>query len=261
LRSAVERLLIENGVSREVARALASHGHSPEEWERHFLSQQNDFRWRQEGDRLVFNDFVRLFQAAEVNRVLLLVDEIEKIVVPQNSHERRTFVDDLRRFFIDGPYQSVYARLYSLLLTIHPYIQELWTPHWQVAGLDRVCPLSGGIAREYTVYFYPLDAEEAAVPLVLTYLDHFRTSADQKGKLHPFDRNAVVEALRLAGGVPGPMLTLLRLVLEKAINQDWDTINEEQIRAVYEYEIPAEPSKQDEIGALSPLRTDLLGEG
>jgi len=260
LNPAVKRALLRSGVREQVAESLAQDGHSPEAWERHFLLRQSDHWWRNDGNILVFDDLVRLFHAAEVNRLLLLVDEIEKIVVPQNSQERRTFTDDLRRYFVDGPYQSVYTHFYSLLLTIHPYIQELLTPHWQAAGLDRVCAMSGPTAKEYTVYFYPLDAEDAAVPLVLTYLDYFRISSHQKGVLNPFDADSVVEALRLAGGIPGHMLTLLRLVLERAVQEQWEVITSNQVRAIYESEVPSEPSNEIDLGQLPPVQIDLMNE-
>lgn len=257
----VERVLIRAGVRENIAHSLARDGYASDVWERQFLARQSDYRWRREGHFLVFDDLVRLFRAAEIYRTLLLVDEVEKIVVPQNRQERRAFVDDLRRFFIDGPFQSVYTHFYGLLLTIHPYIQELWTPHWKAAGLDRVCAISGGAAQEYTIYFRPLDAEATAVPLVLAYLDYFRTLPDQRGQLHPFDQEAVVEALGLSGGVPGPMLTLLRLVLERAVREGWETIRADQVRAIYKSEIPSEPAEEYDLESLPPVRMDLLGEG
>ncbi|HET92320.1 MAG TPA: hypothetical protein ENN99_16505 [Chloroflexi bacterium] len=258
LNSTVAQRLIEAGVREEVARSLAQGGHAPEDWKRQFLDHQTDYRWRQEGHLLVFDDLVRLFQAADIRQTLLLVDEVEKIVVPQNRQERRTFVDELRRHFVDGPFQNVYARFYGLLLTIHPYVQELWAPHWQASGLDRVCALSGGMSEEYTIYFNPLNAADAAVPLVLAYLDHFRIIPDQRGQLAPFDQESVVEALRLSGGVPGPMLTLLRLVLEQAIREGWGAIRVDQVRTVYETAVPIEPLEEDVPGRLPPARVDLI---
>ncbi|GAB4547143.1 MAG: hypothetical protein Kow0063_41760 [Anaerolineae bacterium] len=261
LNPSIERVLIQSGVREEIARSLARSGNAPEVWEQQFLARQSDYRWRREGHFLVFDDLVRLFRAAEIYQTLLLVDEVEKIVVPQSRQERRAFVDDLRRFFIDGPFQSVYTRFYNLLLTIHPYVQELWTPHWQAAGLDRVCAISGGAAQEYTIYFRPLDAQATAVPLVLAYLDYFRLDSDQKGQLYPFDEEAVVEALRLSGGVPGPMLTLLRLVLEQAVREGWETAHADQVRAIYESQIPTEPPDENGLETLPPVRTDLFEEG
>lgn len=240
---AVEAQLVRAGVRQDIASVLAQRGHDPKALEQYFF-RLSDHRWRTDGPALVFNDLVCLFRAADVNRIVLLVDEVEKIVVPQNSIERRAFVDDLRRFFIDGPYESVFTRMYGLLLTIHPYIQEIWQPHWKAAGLDRVCPIGGSAAQEFTVYFYPLKADEAAVQLVQTYLDYFRDDPGERGSLHPFDKDAVITAMDLEDGLPGPMLTLLRLALEKAITDDWTNIDSERIRAIYEMKAPDEPVEE-----------------
>ena len=256
----IERSLLQAGVSEEVALSLARYGHDIDQWDHSFLSGRTDHWWRQEGNTFVFNDLVRLFRAAGIDQALLLVDEVEKIVVPQNSQERRAFVDDLRRFFIDGPYQSVYTRFYNVMFTIHPYVQELWTPHWKAAGLDRVCSISGPAVQEYTVYFQPLNAAQTAVPLALAYLDHFRTSPDLRGQLGPFDREAVVKALDLSQGVPGPMLTLLRLVLERAVTEQWDKVTADHVQAIYQTEIPSEPTEENDLRALPPLRADRLDE-
>lgn len=257
LNPAVERMLVRAGIQEDIAHSLAHNGHDPERWEQNFLSRQSDYRWRREGYTLVFDDLVRLFQTAGIDKVLLLVDEVEKIVVPQNRQERRAFVDDLRRSFVDGPFRNVYDRFFELLLTIHPYIQELWTPHWKAAGLDRVCSISGSTAQEHTIYFRPLQVEKMSIPLTLAYMDYFRTSPEQRGHLHPFDEEAVIEALQLSGGVPGPMLKILRLALERAVREDWETIRADQVRAIYKDTSPMEPEDEGITEELPPAQVHL----
>lgn len=258
LNATVERELRSAGVSDPMSRALAWHGAEAEMFQQHILDGMSEHKWRQEGPRLVFEDLVRLFVAARINQVVLLVDEVEKIVVPQNSSERRGFVDDIRRHFVDGPFESVYRRMYSLLFTIHPYVQEVWSPHWNATGLDRVCAMSGGLAKEYTIYFQPLRAEETAVPLVLSYMDHFRVGREQRGSLFPFDRDAVVAALSLSGGVPGLMLTLLRLVLDKAVENGWAEVGADRVKAIHKSEIPVEPEDDESRESLPNTQIDLL---
>lgn len=258
LNRAVERELQEVGVRDEIAGALAHNGHDPMEWQRVFLSKLSDYRWRREGGQLVFDDLVHLFQAAEFNRGLLLVDQMENIVVPQNQRERRAFVEEIRSSFVDGPHENTRIGFYGLLLTIHPYLQELLVPHWNAVGLDRVCQLSGEMVAQYTIYFEPLPVELViAVSLATAYMNEFRTSPDLRGQLTPFDQEAVVEALRLAGGVPGRMLTLLRRVLEEVVEHDWESIGVEQIRNVFETHVPAEPEDTDVDEELPPPKVDL----
>lgn len=254
----VKQTLLQSGVEASTAEDLAYFGHDHNEFERQ-LNKKGDYWWRQEGKRLVFDDLVRTFRAAGIDRTLLLVDEVEKIVLFQNRDERRGFVDDIRHFFVDGPYQSVYNHFYGLLLTIHPSIQEIWTPHWNAAGLDRVCPISGPTAEQHTLYFYPIEAEEHAEKLVLAYMDFFRESDDLKGDLQPFDKDAIATALKISRGVPGHMLKLLNLVMEQAVREKWETIGAAQVNTIQDASrTPSEPENEDENGILPSARTNLL---
>ena len=260
LAHAVKTGLQRAGLRADIAEVLARHGHSPARFRANFLATQTDFGWRREGAQLVFDDLVRLFIHAGFSKGLLLVDEVEKIVSQQNVRERRAFVDLVRYHFVDGPSENTRRDFYSLLLTIHPYLQELLAPHWEAAGLDRFAALSRELAERYTVYFQPLN-RESAVPLVMVYLDKCRLDEDQKGNLTPFDEAAVEEALVRTGGVPGRMLALLYQVMEEAVREDWSAIGADQIRQVLQARAPEEPEEETDIGRLPAARTDLKSEG
>lgn len=257
----IERRLIDTGVDPEIALNLAVTGHDPEAFEKQFLRAKMDYWWRQNGERLVFDNFVRVFRAAGIDKTILLVDEVEKIVLPQNRDERRGFVDDIRRYFVDGPFQSVYTRFYSLLLTIHPAIQEIWTPHWNAAGLDRICPISGPTVEQHTLYFRPIHAEEHAKSLVLAYLNYFRDSENYRDQLYPFESSAIARALEVSKGIPGPMLKLLHLSMEQAVMENWATVTADRISNIYDASgIPSEPDSEDSPDRLPPPRIDLTAD-
>jgi len=262
LASYIRTELIQGGVRPEVAKALAYFGHDPFAWWGSFLAHQTDSSWRNEGTKLVFDDLVRLFILAGFSKGLLLVDEVEKIVTEQNMQERRTFVDLIRYYFIDGSCENTRHDFYSLFLTIHPYVQELLVPHWEAAGLDRFAALSREFAQEYTVYFHPLN-QESAEPLVRVYLDAARPSeSPQRELLTPFDRRAVEEALVRSGGVPGKMLELLHHAMERAVDKQWSSIGAEQIHQVFQDRPPEQP-EDEEISTtqLPPAHPDLRGNG
>ena len=262
LKPAVKQMLIRAGVSTDLAEILSSDGHVPSAFEQRFLRERSDPWWRQEGDDFVFNVLPQLFQAADINRVLLLVDEVEKVVIPQNRYERTAFVDDIRRCFVDGAYLGVRNRTYGVLWTIHPYVQELWQPYWYSAGLDRVCPIGGGTSQEFTVYFKPMKPDEAAIPLVCEYMNHYRFDQSARDSLTPFTDQAVIVALEKSGGLPGPMLTLLRIALERAVEDKWTQIDEAQIESIFSSMPPSEPDELDDAPeTLPPSLTDLQGEG
>jgi hypothetical protein len=262
LNPAVEQMLVSAGVSAALAKTLSRDGHSPSEFEQRFLREQSDPWWRQEGYNFVFNVLPQLFQAAGISRVLLLVDEVEKMVTPQNRYERTAFVDDVRRYFVDGAYFGVHNRTFGVLWTIHPYVQELWQPYWYSAGLDRVCPIGGGTSQEFTVYFKPMKPDEAAIPLVREYMNHYRSDQSARDSLTPFTDRAVIVALEKSGGLPGPMLTLLRIALERAVEDGWTQIDEAQIESIFSSMPPSEPDELDDTPeTLPPPLTDLQGEG
>lgn len=232
----VERVVREHlrrsGITEELADILAAHGPSASQFRTYFLAPQTDSFWRKDGGEFVFGDLVKLFTAAQFNRGLLLVDEVEKIVYHQNVQERRAFVDSLRFYMLDQS-QNARSRFYGMLLTIHPGIQDILLPHWSAAGLDRLAPLNEPDAKESTLYFGPLTVP-MAMPLVKVYLDHFRLNEADKGKIDPFTREAVIEALVKSGGVPGKTLSLLNRVVEEAVESGAAIIGKEVVDAVYQ---------------------------
>jgi len=93
--------------------------------------------------------------------------------------------------------------------------------------------------------------------LVVEYLDRSRLLRADHGQLKPFDQPAVIEALRLAKGVPGAMLALLRRVMEHAAEEGLTAIGADYIRQVFQTEIPLEPEDAVEEGALPPTQVNL----
>jgi hypothetical protein len=73
-----------------------------------------------------------------------------------------------------------------------------------------------------------------AMPLVKVYLDHFRLNEADKGKIDPFTKEAVIEALVKSGGVPGKTLSLLNRVVEEAVVSGATTIGKEVVAGVYQ---------------------------
>lgn len=256
---AIRKKLQSLGIRHDLVDKLTYLGHAANDFKQDYLDTLSDYDWRRDNGQIFFDDLVKVLSVAGFTRGLILVDEVEKIITPQNTQERRAFTDSLRYFFIDGQCENARLSFYSLLLTIHPYVQELLNPHWEAAGLDRFAALSGELASTYTIYFDPLN-QESAIPLAMAYLDESRISDDQKGNLEPFEREALEEALTLSGRVPGRFLTLLNNVIETAIQSGWQTIGADQIRRVAQARAPQESGESDTIESLPPAQVDLRGE-
>ncbi len=231
LNSAVLSALQAAGVSEDVARILASTPKS-EDLRARMISQYSSYDWQKTGGRLIFNDIVKVLVAAKFTRGLFFVDELEKIVYHQNMMERRAFVESLRYYLLDADFANSKTRFFGILLTIHPGIQELLSPHWKAAGLDGISPITEPEAQETTIYFGPL-GQDMAIPLVQSYIDYYKTSEARKDAIEPFTKEAVVEALVKSGGVPRPMLRLLHRVIERAVESGKSIIDKDLIEQVH----------------------------
>ena len=257
LNNAIRNKLLSLGIDEVLAEALSQYGHSPIKFQQNFLSKMSDSMWRVNGANYLFDDLVKLFRGAGFTKGLILVDEMEKIVQPQNSKERRAFTDALRYFLIDGQCENARLSFYSFFFTIHPYVQEILNPHWEASGLDRFAALSRELAPDYTVYFDPLD-QNSARPLAKVYLDKSRLSGRQEESFTPFTTEALDEALFKSGRVPGKYLTLLNRAVERAIMEGWETIDANKINRVLQLKVPGEPGEKDATDAL-PSAIDLGG--
>lgn len=251
--------LLKLGINSDLAEKLTHFGHNNIEFEKYYLDNLTDRAWNNDNGQIFFDDIVKVLKLSGFTKGLVLVDEVEKIITPQNSQERRAFAEALRHFFVDGQCENARLSFYSLLLTIHPYVQELLNPHWKAAGLDRFAALSAQLDSEYTIYFEPLN-KELAIPLAIAYLDASRLSPEYKGKLEPFEQGALEEALVLSGRVPGIYLSLLYNVIEKAIQEEHRIINADLIKRVFQIRTPKEPSAEDLTGPLPPAQVNLLGD-
>ncbi|MFC1865757.1 hypothetical protein ACFLYB_03495 [Chloroflexota bacterium] len=246
------------GVTEDLARILA-YTPTSRDLRTRVLSQFSNYHWQKNGGRLVFDDLVKVFVAAKFTRGLFFIDELEKIVYHQNMMERRAFVESLRYFLLDADFANSKTSFLGILLTIHPGIQELLSPHWKAAGLDGISPITQPEAQETTIYFGPL-SQSMAIPLVKSYLDYFRIPEAKKDGIEPFTKEAVAEALVKSGGVPRPMLRLLHRVIENAVKSGKPIIDKDLIEQVYAIPEHFEAEELSEEEAPPPTSVDLQKE-
>lgn len=225
----IRNKLSQSGVSTETVEILAYHGHNSEDFEKNVLFVKSDSWWRKHGTHLLFHDLPLVFREAGINKTILLLDEVEKIIRKLNREERRSFIEDIRRYFIDGTSPSVKYNSYSLLLTIHPELQEIMVADWSASGLDRIAPIGGENTKKYTILFHPIESVEVTKELIIAYLDEFRDENGERHKLYPFTDNAVIKIFESWGGVPGILLNRLFLLMEEAVKQDWRQISASEI--------------------------------
>ncbi len=236
------------GIPYEIAKKLAYFGNDMR-FEEMFMEKESDVFWRKQGDKFVFDWLVKLFRHAGITNGLLLVDEVEKIVYYQNKSERRSFVESIRYCFFDGDHENTKHDFYRLLLTIHPYIQELLLPHWESSGLDRFAALSRELSKNYTIYFNPIE-KEMAVAMAKKYIEQFQLNAEQsEDPLHPFSERAIIEATLATKGVPGKLLTFLHEAVEQAVQRQMSQISQEFVHELATLPVPKEHDAEEVISA------------
>lgn len=193
-----------------------------------------DYYWQKEGCNYLFSKIVRILQLADFTHCIILLDEVEKIVTYQNLSERRSFCDGLRNYFIDGTSVNALTGFFKVMLTIHPNSQELLMPHWKAAGLDRFSELGGTTANSNTVFFKPLNQDDAEMTLKLTriYLNNARET--ESDSISPFTKDALLTAMYHADNIPGKFLKSLYIAIEKGIEEKWQTIDVDQINSLWE---------------------------
>lgn len=232
LNQSVKRELEKLNIDSELAARLARFGYSSSDIYKNYFDKQPDFYWKKNADELLFNDFVKIFEAANFTHGIILFEELEKVVVPQSTSARREFCEALRYYFIDGDAShNTHSSFYKILLTIHPYLQELLYPHWNASGLGRFAGLSEETSKDFTVFFNPIDSS-SAVPLAKTYMKESRIATVDGNDLAPFNEDSLALALNKALGVPGKYLAFLHSVIEKAIEEGWSDIDENKINSL-----------------------------
>jgi hypothetical protein len=256
---AVTKNLIQAGVAEGLAAGLAKHGHSPEAFRQDFLRHISDYRWRQLAGPWLYNDLVTALRLGGFNRGLVLVDDFEKVILAQNTVERRTFADDVRYSFVDGPTSAARFGFFGFLWVIYPYIQELLINHWNAAGLARFCALGGDGAAASTLDFTPMTLEETQ-RLVAAYIEAARRPAPVQDPLWPLDAEAVAAAFRITKGLPGYLLPWLNLAVEQAIRDQWPAIDAARLTEFARQLPPRLPDETQEAAPLAPLEVSLQGD-
>jgi hypothetical protein len=249
VRSSLEKL----NIDAELAKIFAFSGSSALGISRYF-SRLPDAFWRKNGNRILFSDLIKLFHKAGFTKGIILFDELEKVFAPLNRKERRTFIEAIRYYFIDGDLDNARGSFFEVLFTIHPYLQELMGPHWEAAGLDRFAPIGGDPANYHTIYFRPIQ-DRFAIPLAKAYLRESRLEDPGKDELFPFDEKALQEALKISNNVPGFYLSFLHTVIEKALEEKAEKITIETVKRTANTKSPVETGPEEKIEPLpKPLK-------
>lgn len=229
--SFVMRELVNAGVTDDISNLF---GGSYQSFKAYLEDNKNDFFWKKKGLEFLFNSIEKLLKAALFTNCIILLDEAEKMIQYQNFNERRAFCDNLRYYFIDGSCSNAIDGFFKIVLTIHPNSQELLMPHWAAAGLDRFCSLGGNTSSENTIFFKPMSNDEVMInELAEIYLKRSRINP-QDNSIKPFTQDALNYAMEKSDRIPGRFLRTLYLLLEKAVQNHWETIDKDKVDVAWQ---------------------------
>jgi len=252
----LKKLLESSGIDNELSQKILHLTRSSNYFRKHFINEKTDSYWRNNESKILYNDLVKLFKLARFTSGLIFFDEAEKVITVQNFQERRSFCDNIRYFFVDGSAENAKESFFRILLTIHPYSQELLNPHWNAAGLNRFVELGGDSAKHYTIFFNPLN-EQSAIPLAALYLNAAPVNKTTLSDTKPFETGALQDILIKAEGIPGRYLQFLYLAIELAINENWSVIGKKEIERVIKSVISERPSTETTQNPFSKTETNL----
>lgn len=190
---------------------------------------RNEYFWKKDGLAFLFDKIEKLLKAAMFTNCIILLDEAEKMIQYQSSNERRALCDNLRYFFIDGACSNAIDGFFKIVMTIHPNSQELLMPHWAASGLDRFCSLGGDTSSENTIFFKPMSNDAIMISEFAEIYLHESRIDRNNNTIEPFTQDAISYAMEKSESIPGKFLKLLYLLIEKAIQNQWESIDKDKV--------------------------------
>ena len=177
------------------------------------------FQWRKNGIEWLTNGLAAILLAAGYQRLLILLDEFEKIYTSQSNRERDEFLDGLRQYFFERPSTAVKYQLITAILTIHPSIYSYVSNNWRRVGLDNLAPLEVERINHVSVELGASSVQNLT-HLLIYYMDWFRADPDdiRKGSEYPFEKEALQPMIEAARYYPRGALWYAYHILQNAAN-------------------------------------------
>lgn len=217
------------------------------------------FQWRKNGVEWLTDGLTPILLAAGYQRLILLLDEFEKIYISQSSRERDEFLDGLRQYFYERPSLAVKHQFISTVLTIHPSIYTYVSNNWRRVGLDNMAPLDVDRIERVSVELGASTLEKLA-HLLVYYIDWFRIDPNDphRGTVYPFHPNALASFINAARYYPRGTLWYAYRLLQKAANEGVEApISRQFVEAFIQSGEKPPQEAEDFIFQLPPVQNDL----
>ena len=223
----VERLLLDEGVSREPALYLAQ-GRLAD----YLCSLRRDGNLRpyyvprdnkglDYARTLFFNDVVMYLRAAGFAGGYLFVDDIEHLTDQMRRRDYPEFAKELANCTVRPAYANSTYSFFSTVLTTHDQSVKALSEAWNLAGLSSFARLDPTAPSSVEL---PLPTPAQASAIVVAHLDYFRIDHDEDGTIQPFTNDGL-EALLSKSLLPRELLSNASLAVMRAAEKGISSID------------------------------------
>lgn len=232
----IEKQLIDEGVGRAPARALALGTFG--EFVRDLRKDKNlvpyyiprDTKGLGYSRSLFFNDIVNYLRVAGFAGGYLFIDDIENLVDQMPRRHRITFAKEFGLCTVRPGYANTAYNFFSCVLTTHQSSSIPLAQAWSDAGLAAMARLDPAAPTSIEL---PLPTQEQAREIVIAHLDHFRINRDEIGQIKPFTEKGLV-ALVGSSQHPRELLSNAARVLQHAVAHGVASIDNEMVKKTME---------------------------
>ncbi|WNB16903.1 hypothetical protein [Marivirga arenosa] len=225
----LKKYLIDLGVHHELASSLSYMSSEASRTVFETTVNKPDSWKKKELNRILFDELVRIFLAADFNGSYILLDEFEKIVDYQKPSERIEFAYEIRQNLLESNLQGAIHGFFILLLTIHPGTQRLLLEGWEKAGLNARSPLPSDDLMEspHVVAFDDIKKQDIRA-LMEVYLNYYRIEKNivDLEVLSPFTEDAIDLIAKISKFNAARILKFAHIALNELTTSDREKIDQ-----------------------------------
>lgn len=232
----IEKQLIDEGVGRAPARALALG--TFEEFVRDLRRDKNlepyyiprDTKGLDYSRSLFFNDIVNYLRVAGFAGGYLFIDDIENLVDQMTRRHRIAFAKEFGLCTVRPGFANTTHKFFSCVLTTHQSSSIPLAQAWSDAGLAAMARLDPAAPTSVEL---PLPTQEQARDIVIAHLDHFRINRGEIGQIKPFTEDGLA-ALVGSSQHPRELLSNASRVMQDAARSGVACIDGEMVKKTME---------------------------
>ncbi len=182
--------------------------------------------------------FLAFVKAAGISHVLLCCDQLEDFAATTTTRQKRTMETERFRDYILE--LQPMSDMLSCIVTMHPRATQAIGEMWRLADLPSY-EHDRAENQQRVVVLEAIENVAQARALLSSYLDSFRSAAVPEGQqLFPFTDGALDVLFEHSTGKPRDLLRKAWTIIEKAAENNWETITGANASSVLQNFAPAD---------------------